>query len=1000
MIKKLIYLFLFLSIFTCVSATTIKSDVGDFKVTYPDVVNPFEPVILHFEIEDKEIIDNADFMNGQFSIPLSEGEGFSHKSDLPLGEFNHYQYSGEKSFDIAISLYVNGALDLNNKEDYVEEKSDFETSREITFHSETDGVLGRIKIPIVTNSYKFDVKAVPSGFVKEVDDLNTLSIVYDKPDSGMSNYLGLGLLALYTYLDSGDKTQLSLDDLEKPLTQRSWIDDGVVNIPEGYVEEKFVINSYPAKLYTYCEISGWEEADEFRSECSFSGQIITEIGVIDFNMRRSTGSDKESKVAAEARVEEWKAFAKDNFMNIIFDGGETSDSEEEGSIFVSGYLVNKDKNPLPYMLVEIFVNNKKEASGYTDLNGNYELELKDLSFGKEDELNSTIAFSFDYTKDGEKYFELYDYNASANNYHKASMWKKITLTPNSNLELNLDIDGGRNVGLKCNFGSHISMKDFAVIYYGMHESVEFATEKLFQKLDHKLPVEVYIGKDDNGTYYSPGDSIIYIAKSDESSSSSDNPRNREYHEFGHHLMYDVYGSWTGDAGMRGVINHGGFINPTTADSFDEGFAEYTALCVAKYLGYKDADIYAGFGSMEDNYKPWDARGSLEEFAVASLLWDMIDSKNEPGDSLTMSIEDVWRVIGVKQADVFGYYKAFVKRFPDKEDAFDELFILHGFFADNEEGNGEWDRDFEPFRDVNRNRQVDSSDIFVDLSCEESPCEIDYEEGMVVGQATNFDRPDRSQAVRIENSYIEVDVEGPRFYKITVDYEDLSRESYSYQVEARGGLVYVHPRPEDTMATITIEPETLDFSYEKPFVISNTELIEHIYLGEENEYIAKPDFGLKNLNTNNDLEMFEDGFEPRITNDLGRFEKKNDKRVDSGFGASNDSGSFFFELLSFLVLIILFYFYIKKPIVKKYVDNIFRKIANLLKRFSTWFKENYIPTAVKFSKLVQKWIKTILRFVFDYSKKIYCRLKPYVKKNYIKIKAKISELKKKLDKINR
>jgi len=49
------------------------------------------------------------------------------------------------------------------------------------------------------------------------------------------------------------------------------------------------------------------------------------------------------------------------------------------------------------------------------------------------------------------------------------------------------------------------------------------------------------------------------------------PDNREWHEFGHHVMADMFGN---RMPQRTGANHGGYDNPTTTDSWNEGFAEF------------------------------------------------------------------------------------------------------------------------------------------------------------------------------------------------------------------------------------------------------------------------------------------------------------------------------------------------------------------------------------------------------------------------------------------
>ena len=717
--------------------------------------------------------------------------------------------------------------------------------------------------------------------------------------------------------------------------------------------------------------SMWLEKDEVESE---KQQII---------------SDAEKFVASAV-------FSKQGNLDSIKDYKSHYDSYLPGKLqdtelYVYGYIKNKDDKPLPYMNVEIYIDEKKAYEGYTDLNGNYEIELKDLKMKEDDEINATLYFNLDYVKDDKNYFKLYRYKSDGDTYNLAYIWKDIKITPDSNVEFNLPLTGGRNIGVGSNFGSHIAMRDYATIYVRMHEAVEFATERLYLNLDYKLPVEVLVGKNDKETLYSPQESWIKIAMSDMSHTSSNNPRNREYHEFAHAIMYDLYGAWPKDRTMLNTKNHDGYLNPSTADSYMEGFAEFMALAMAKYQGATDADIYAGFGSLEDNYKPWSARGLYEELAVSSLLWDMYDTVNEPGDSLSMSLDDIWRVIAIKHDNFYEYYKAFKARFPEKSDDFDELFKLHGFFYDTRVGNKQWNN-FEPLKDANDNGVYDNGEFYVDLSCTISPCNLTYEEGFKIGQATNYERKTRTQTVMLKDAFLKVDPTGPRFYKITVTYTDPNKQ-YSYVVEQRQGLLYVQPRPDDTKATITIEPESQDFTFKKKFEIKNSDLIVSIYSNSGNGNFAEHDFVLTNLGTKIDPEYLEDDFEPSYTTDE-RFDEKIKENIETTKETSiKKKGSLFGFLLKFFIfggLGFYIYKYFTHQPTRKATHNVLHKASQSVKKAHHEIKTKHIPKLKYHAKnahedFKEKHLPKIKRFfrklraiIIETGKEINLRVKKFLK----------------------
>lgn len=114
--------------------------------------------------------------------------------------------------------------------------------------------------------------------------------------------------------------------------------------------------------------------------------------------------------------------------------------------------------------------------------------------------------------------------------------------------------------------------------------------------------------------------------------SLDWPDNREYHEFGHYVMATAFNGMPNHPGDR---NHVGYANPSSTDSWTEGFAEFWASMVVKYIDHRQrSEIYqwnrGHLPSNSPNAPPvpgsnlldvWPARVD-EEFAVASLLYTL------------------------------------------------------------------------------------------------------------------------------------------------------------------------------------------------------------------------------------------------------------------------------------------------------------------------------------------------------------------------------------------
>jgi len=151
-------------------------------------------------------------------------------------------------------------------------------------------------------------------------------------------------------------------------------------------------------------------------------------------------------------------------------------------------------------------------------------------------------------------------------------------------------------------------------------------------VDFSLPVHIVLA--DKKSFYL--DHKIFIAQSDTDPS---NRRYREkypwapyvhYHEFSHFAMHTMYGA-AFDKMITGK-NHGGYANPTTMDSWMEGFACFMAVVIANEVGHYWAEslsennpaLYPMCGSLDADYKAWDKEGKAEELAMAGVLWDLVD----------------------------------------------------------------------------------------------------------------------------------------------------------------------------------------------------------------------------------------------------------------------------------------------------------------------------------------------------------------------------------------
>ncbi|MDA3855591.1 MAG: hypothetical protein PF569_04995 [Candidatus Woesearchaeota archaeon] len=120
-----------------------------------------------------------------------------------------------------------------------------------------------------------------------------------------------------------------------------------------------------------------------------------------------------------------------------------------------------------------------------------------------------------------------------------------------------------------------------------------------------------------------------------------------YHEFSHYVQHMLYGKTFEESLELFNINHGGYANPTTSDSFTEGFAAFMPVIIANHyerywaenVKEKRVSLYPLSGSLDDNWKAWDRQGKVEEYAIAGILWDLFDGKvEEEAEFKSMQVE--------------------------------------------------------------------------------------------------------------------------------------------------------------------------------------------------------------------------------------------------------------------------------------------------------------------------------------------------------------------------
>ncbi|MFQ5910160.1 MAG: hypothetical protein ACE5IJ_05485, partial [Thermoplasmata archaeon] len=215
----------------------------------------------------------------------------------------------------------------------------------------------------------------------------------------------------------------------------------------------------------------------------------------------------------------------------------------------------------------------------------------------------------------------------------------------------------------------------AIVYYHTHQAMRFFRDVLGVEVERRTPVWIYDRIVECGACTTSGGIFL----DDEASVWNDGhaPRNREYHEYAHWVMIQIYGAFPPrweelpgrDFNRNGKVdadaNHAGYWENelSSSDAWTEGFATFMALAIADYYRnvspegfwqsllpryvYPVGHPFPYMVNVETNRKPtWSKHG--EEFAVASILWDLYDPVDELEDDLvSMDIQEIWDLASQK-----------------------------------------------------------------------------------------------------------------------------------------------------------------------------------------------------------------------------------------------------------------------------------------------------------------------------------------------------------------
>ena len=96
-------------------------------------------------------------------------------------------------------------------------------------------------------------------------------------------------------------------------------------------------------------------------------------------------------------------------------------------------------------------------------------------------------------------------------------------------------------------------------------------------------------------------------------------------------------------------NHFGFNNPSTGDSWIEGVGTFMPALIADWYNMAEAGTFSYTSLERNDFKPtsenkkWSPYWLDEEYAIATLLWDLYDRRQD-GENISLSVSEIWRLI--------------------------------------------------------------------------------------------------------------------------------------------------------------------------------------------------------------------------------------------------------------------------------------------------------------------------------------------------------------------
>ena len=397
---------------------------------------------------------------------------------------------------------------------------------------------------------------------------------------------------------------------------------------------------------------------------------------------------------------------------------------------------------------------------------------------------------------------------------------KNVLEANRNIDFTLISSGmisdsnGKGDPLTSNLTEIKWIDGYTYVYDMLSSAVYTACEVFAEKTAtvNSFPLIVYVnepvkdGKDSACFGVEGGMSVIHATL--DYCRHTDQSRFVILHEFGHFFDYATNlrkhrCNWDVKMLAADYINHGGYLNSDTGDSYMEGLATWFAVMVQKH-GLYPIPNYTSIGSLGtlgSKRKPWHTVIS-EELCIASILVYL---------ERDLSLDGLWEVLQRDNDNFHAYYQDLVKTFNEERELskINRYFKAFGMYK-HIYGNSQWD-EWELYRDIDEDGARGTDEMYADTMFNrygELLTRLGKQEALkILGQSAPYNRQDRDALpaaktiYQLPNSYLMIKgTTMPDYVRVAVMPDDA--DAYAYVGVPEGSLVYL-PLPEEA-ATGTVE----------------------------------------------------------------------------------------------------------------------------------------------------------------------------------------------------